>query len=165
MEALRAGGPTCSAVVMDVQMPMMDGIEATAGDPGQGESLGRYMFQSRCHCPCHARGSRALSRSRNGRLSRKAGFGPKNSSMQHDTGRASPAADSDLEEIRAPLPATNTTSVLAENLKLFSQIETAIEGGDVKSIQASGGGVEGIGNFSDCPKRVSTAFILANSCG
>ena len=73
-----------------------------------------------------------------------------------------------IERLTTPAPAPEPegvrgASALAQNLSLLSQIETAIEGGDLKSIQALAGAVKGSVTSLIAKGAFQAASILADT--
>jgi signal transduction histidine kinase/DNA-binding response OmpR family regulator len=152
------------AVLMDVQMPEMDGIEATAAIRAKERVSGE-------HLPVIAITAHAMPGDRERCL--EAGMDaylakPVRSRELFDVidqlAVPARAPTPNLEEIRAPAE-NNTTSVLAENLKLLNQIETAIEGGDVNSIRALAGAMKGSVTSLIAKGAFEAVSILASTAG
>jgi len=152
------------AVLMDVQMPEMDGIEATAAIRAKERVSG-------VHLPVIAVTAHAMPGDRERCL--EAGM---------DAYLAKPVRSRELfdaiDELavtarvltpktgETPAPSENDmTSVLAQNLRLLNQIETAIEGGDVKSIQALAGAMKGSVTSLIAKGAFQAVSILANTTG
>jgi signal transduction histidine kinase/CheY-like chemotaxis protein len=139
------------AVLMDVQMPEMDGIEATAAIRAKERVSG-------VHVPVIAVTAHAMPGDREHCL--EAGM---------DAYLAKPVRSHELfdaiERLTAPARVreeSRATSALAQNLSLLSQIETAIEGGDLKSIQALAGTLKGSVTSLIAKGAFQAASILAD---
>ena len=142
------------AVLMDVQMPEMNGIEATAAIRAREQV-------SQVHIPVIAVTAHAMPGDREHFL--QAGM---------DDYLAKPFRSHELfdaiERLTTPAPAPEPegvrgASALAQNLSLLSQIETAIEGGDLKSIQALAGAVKGSVTSLIAKGAFQAASILADT--
>jgi two-component system, sensor histidine kinase and response regulator len=147
------------AVLMDVRMPEMDGIEATAAIRAREKASG-------VHLPVIAVTAHVMPGDREHCL--QAGM---------DAYLAKPVRSQELFEVierftaRGPAARANpndaqedrASSALAQNLSLLSQIESAIQGGDVKSIQALAGALKGSVTSLIAKGAFQAASILANA--
>jgi two-component system, sensor histidine kinase and response regulator len=150
------------AVLMDVQMPEMNGIEATAAIRAREQV-------SQVHIPVIAVTARAMPGDREHFL--QAGM---------DDYLAKPFRSQELFDaiervtapvrVQAPNPAgirdpeeSRATSAFAQNLTVLNQIATAIEGGDVRSIQALAGAMKGSVTSLIAKGAFQAASILADT--